>query len=372
MKKTLVILAFALIIFGVKNFIERNSDLLTASVAQPEISTSTDNQPKTPTSTNQTINLTSTLPVEIKVTHLETPKMLRGLYVTYYSFESKSKFSEVVATAKRNGINSLIIDVNSDGGPLFDFKDDTIKQTLANLHSNNIYLIARVVAFKISDKQWYEPASKSRWDQLADISKRAIDLGFDEINFDYVRYGGPSEATSTVPIEQRRPNIRAFFEFLNKEVRQKLGRPISADVFGITFIDPQAEIGQNMEDAANNFDYVMPMPYPSHWALGSFNIKHPGNDPYQTVYQALTTGWGKIKNSSTRIAQLRSWIQAFGIESISPWKLRTYTGQDVQDQINACTDTGCVGWALWNGFSNYPDSYFSAPKTTSSTTITGQ
>lgn len=360
MKKTFAIILFAVLLLGARNYIQQHSQLLTATV-------------------NQTISATSTAqvlpapapqpPVEIKVTHLATPEILKGLYVTFYSFESKRKFSEIEGVTERNGVNSLIIDVNSDGGPLFDFKDDTIKQSLANLHSKNIYLIARVVAFKISDTKWYEPSSQERWQQLASISKRAIDLGFDEINFDYVRYGGPSEASSSVPIEQRRPNILAFFEFLNKEVRQKYGRPISADVFGVTFVDPQAQIGQNMEDAVKNFDYIMPMPYPSHWALGSFNISHPGNAPYQTVYQALTTGWEKVATSTERIAQLRSWIQAFGIESITPWKLRTYTGKDVQDQIRACDDAGCVGWALWNGNSTYPDSYFQVPASSTTSTV---
>lgn len=339
MRTSYAIIIFALALFGAKELALKNSFTVTL---QPAAEKPTVGQSKP----------------EIKVTHLPTPQIVKGLYLTFYSFESKKKLNEVAGTAEQNKINSLVIDVKSDGSSLFDFNDYDIKATLAGLHEKGIYLIARVIAFKKSEMEWYDPASKERWQQLADISKKAIDLGFDEINFDYVRYGGPAEAQSQTPVEQRCPNIQAFFEFLNKEVRQKYGRPISADVFGITFINPEAGIGQRMEDAVRNFDYVMPMPYPSHWALGSFNISHPGNAPYQTVYQALTTGWAKVANDPSRIAQLRSWIQAFGIESITPWKLRTYTGQDIGDQIKACYDSSCVGWAMWNGFSTYPDSYF--------------
>lgn len=339
MKTSYAIIIFALAIFGAKELALKNSFTV---IPQPADQGTAVIKPKP----------------EIKVIHLDTPEIVKGLYVTFYSFESRNKFDEVKSAVQKNGINSLVIDVRSDGTGLFDFNDYIIKAMLSELHDKGIYLIARAVAFKKSEKEWYDPASLERWQQLADISKKAIDLGFDEINFDYIRYGGPSEAQSPTPIEQRRPNIQAFFEFLNKEVRQEYGRPISADVFGVTFINPEAGIGQRMEDAARNFDYIMPMPYPSHWALGSFNIAYPGNAPYQTVYHALTTGWAKVINDPSRIAQLRSWIQAFGIESITPWKLRTYIGQDVGDQIKACYDAGCVGWALWNGFSSYPDSYF--------------
>ncbi len=320
---------------------------------------------------HNTINLSATTPTEqpvvkeIKVIHIATPAVVKALYVTFYSFESPKKLQEVISNLEKNEFNSLVIDVRSDGSGLFDINNEKVKGILSGLHDKNIYLIGRIVAFKNGEKSWYDPASRERWDQIATTSKSAYDLGFDEINYDYVRYGGPTEAQSQTPIEQRRPTIQAFFEFLNKEVRQKYGFPISADIFGTTFINPEAGIGQSLEDAAQNFDYIMPMPYPSHWALGTFGIKHPGTEPYQTVFQALTAGWAKVKDDPKRIASLRSWIQAFNIESISPWKLMDYTPQDIDAQIRACTDAGCTGWALWNGFSTYRSDYStSSPSST--------
>jgi hypothetical protein len=341
MKTTYAIILIAIVLFAAKELLKKSPPVFLPSATSTPLAVQTAPVPEPPK--------------EIKVVYLDTPQMLKGLYVTFYSFESKTKFNEIIAAAEKNGINALIIDVRSDGTALFDFSDYNAKYTFSQLHDKGIYLIARVVAFKVSDTKWYDPSSKERWNQIADISKRAIDLGFDEINYDYIRYGGPSEARSDTPIAEREPIIKSFFEFLNKEVRQKYGRPISADIFGITFINADAGIGQSLEDAAQNFDYIMPMPYPSHWALGSLGIAHPGNQPYQIVYQSLTKGWIKIKDDPLRVAQLRSWIQAFDIESISPWKLRPYTAVDIQDQIKACTDAGCVGWSLWNGFSTYKD-----------------
>jgi hypothetical protein len=324
---------------------------------------------------HNTVNLSAVAPTasttakdivkEIKVIHIPTPTVVKALYVTFYSFESPKKLRDVTLSLEKNNFNALVIDVRSDGTGLFDINTDKVKGILSGLHDKNIYLIGRIVAFKNGENAWYDPASRVRWEQIAQTSKLAHDLGFDEINYDYVRYGGPNEAQSQTPIEQRRPTIQAFFEFLNKEVRQKYGFPISADIFGTTFINPEAGIGQNLEDAALNFDYIMPMPYPSHWALGTFGIKHPGTEPYQTVFQALTTGWAKVKDNPKRIASLRSWIQAFNIESISPWKLIDYTPQEINAQIKACTDAGCVGWVLWNGFSTYRSDYSTSSQTIS-------
>ncbi len=370
MKTTYTIIFLALVLLAAKEIFQTKNNL----IYQKNSAT----LPLTPTSPieNHSTNNIQALALadintqnNIKVIHLDTPKTLKAFYVTYYSFESIGKLNQIILAAQRNGINSLVVDIRSSNGGIFDFSDNKIKTILSQLHDKGFYLIARIVSFKMNENEpnspWYDPSSKDRWNQIAEVSKEAIDLGFDEINYDYVRYGGPDEAQSQTPIEQREPVIKSFFEFLNTEVRQKYGRPISADIFGTTFVDPEKGIGQNPKDAFENFDYVMPMTYPSHWAIGSLGIKDPGNHPYQIVYQSLEKGLSKIKNDPLKIAGLRCWVQAFDIESISPWKLRVYTAQDIQDQIKACDDAGGVGWALWNGFSNYKDFAGVAPSPTS-------
>lgn len=294
---------------------------------------------------------------EIKITHIQTPQIIKGLYVNFYSFQSENKLSKILSIVEKNDINSLVIDIRSNNNQLFDINEKKVKKILSQLHQKNIYLIARIVAFKNKEDEWYDPASLERWGQIALISKSAYDLGFDEINYDYIRYPGPNEPQNKTPIEKRQQVIKSFFEFLNKEVRQKYNIPISADIFGVTFVNPQSQIGQRIEDVVSNFDYIMPMPYPSHWAKGSFGISHPGDETYQVVYKGLVSGWEKVKDNPNRIAKLRSWIQAFGIRSISPWEIRQYTKKDIENQIKACLDAGCEGWVLWNGFSDY-QTYF--------------
>lgn len=308
------------------------------------------------------INLTQEVqnPPVPKISHIPSPEILKALYVTFYSFQSNSKLSKVIQVVKESDVNSLIIDIRpqKEGG-LFKISDEKAKEVLDDLHNQNIYLVARITAFKDDETgAWYDPSSKTRWEAIKKASLRAIELGFDEINYDYMRFPGPSEPNNPTPLEQRRSIMMSFFEFLNKEVRQVSGQPISIDVFGNIFIHPEIRIGQYMEDAAKNFDYLMPMPYPSHWMPGSFGLKSPGANPYETVFQGLNTGWQKIKDDPTKIAALRSWIQSFNLESIYPLKARVYSAKDIQAQIKACEDAGCVGWALWNANSSYQSDYF--------------
>jgi len=245
----------------------------------------------------------------------------------------------------------LVIDIKSSGRSIIFSDDCATKEFLSRLHKKNLYLIARIVVFKGGPRRWYEPSSQKRWQQVAEISRKAIDLGFDEINYDYIRYGAVNEPKSNTPISKRRAIINAFFKFLKKEVRDKTGRPISADIFGITFIYPQAVIGQSLEDVIQSFDYIMPMPYPSHWYTGSFGFKNPAHHPYKVVFKSLTMGWDKVKDHPKRIAKLRTWIQAFSLDS----KMRyyPYTPWHIREQIRACYHTDCTGWALWNPYNRY-------------------
>lgn len=95
----------------------------------------------------------------------------------------------------------------------------------------------------------------------------------------------------------------------------------------------------------------MPMPYPSHWYSGSFGFKNPAHYPYKTVFKSLIMGWDKVKNNPKRIAKLRTWIQAFNLDS--KMKYYKYTPWHIKEQIRACYHTDCVGWALWNPYNKY-------------------
>jgi hypothetical protein len=287
-----------------------------------------------------------------ETTYVVTPKVVKGLYITLETFEEQKLLDGIIDLCKRTDINTLVIDVRSNGVNAFVIKNERARKRIEVLHGMGLYLVARMIVFWKPDG-WFDPASERRREEVVRASRLAINLGFDEINYDYVRYGGPREPQSLTPMEQRTPIIRDFCRYLKKEVGDKTGKPISVDFFGVTFLKSELGVGQRVEDAIDNFDYVMPMVYPSHWSVGTFGIKEPGKAPYEMVFRSLTIGWKKFVDDPKRTAQLRPWLQAFGVESIYPLRLMPYVAKDVEEQIRACYDAGCVGWVLWNPSSKY-------------------
>ncbi|KYF69610.1 putative glycoside hydrolase [Sorangium cellulosum] len=284
----------------------------------------------------------------------------KAVYVNFTAARSADRMNRLSSLVQRTELNSLVIDVRSNGGALLHEDDETTRDQLGALRGAGIYLIARVVAFKGGPRGWYDPGSEARWREIAEISLRAFEAGFDEVNYDYVRYGAAREPRSRTPIQERAPTIRAFFEFLRAEVGDAASRPISADLFGITLLGPQDGVGQRLEDAVELFDYVMPMPYPSHWEPGSFGLANPAHHPYETLHASLSAGWRRVAELPGRMALLRSWIQAFDLDSSRPMRRYRYTPWHIQAQIRAIEDAGCAGYAAWNPRSDYDERAFVA------------
>ncbi|WP_437676997.1 putative glycoside hydrolase [Sorangium sp. So ce131] len=286
------------------------------------------------------------------------PTITKAIYVNFAAARSTNRMNRLSSLVQRTELNSLVIDIRSEGGALLLDTDEATRDQLEPLRQAGIYLIARLVAFKGGPRGWYDPGSQARWQEIAEISLRAFDAGFDEINYDYVRYGVAGEPRSRTPIRERAPTLRAFFEFLRAEVGDAASRPISADVFGITLLGQQERIGQRLEDAVELFDYVMPMPYPSHWDPGSFGLANPAHHPYETLYASLAAGWRRVAALPGRIALLRSWIQAFDLDSSRPMRRYRYTPWHIREQIRAADDAGCAGYAAWNPRSDYEERAF--------------
>ncbi|WP_437568271.1 putative glycoside hydrolase [Sorangium sp. So ce542] len=286
------------------------------------------------------------------------PTVTKAIYVNFAAGRSADRLNRLSSLVQRTELNSLVIDVRSDGGALLLDRDEATRARLGALREAGIYLIARLVAFKGGPRGWYDPGSEERWREIAEISLRAFEVGFDEVNYDYVRYGAAREPRSRTPVEERAPTIRAFFEFLRAEVGDAASRPISADLFGITLLGPQDGVGQRLEDAVELFDYVMPMPYPSHWGPGSFGLANPAHHPYETVHAPLSVGWHRVADLPGRTALLRSWVQAFDLDSSRPMRRYKYTPWHVREQIRAIEDAGCAGYAAWNARSEYEESAF--------------
>lgn len=285
--------------------------------------------------------------------HLTTPEFVKGVYITIGDAISP-KFQDRVDAYQKHGINTLVIDIRSSGSSLLVIPDAQTAALIQKLHEKHVYAIARIISFD-GGRKWYNPSSRERWQTIASVSVRAANLGFDEINYDYVRYGSVNEPQSATPVSERIGVIDEFFRFLRKEVADKANIPISCDVFGIVLLAPQKSIGQSAEIAAKNFDYVCPMPYPSHWRPGSFGLDNPAHHPYETVKKNLAP-WQRISVATGGKAKLRVWIQAFSLDShMHPY---SYGAKQIQDQIRAAKESGASGWILWNANCKYPESIF--------------
>ncbi|APR87501.1 Putative glycoside hydrolase [Minicystis rosea] len=283
--------------------------------------------------------------------HLPTPEILKAVYGNLFVATQPERLRRLTDLVESTELNALFLDIRSNGSPILAKTDEETRIILESLHERGIYLAARLVSFQGGPRGWYDPASEARWRQIADASARAVELGFDEINYDYVRYGAAREPKSPTPEAERGPVIRSFAEFLREKVGDRLQRPISADIFGFTLLGPQALIGQRLADFTELFDYVMPMPYPSHWRPGTFGMKNPAHEPYQVLQHALSVGEKSMAEDQSRRARLRSWIQAFDLDSFM--RFYRYAPWHVREQIRACDDVHAQGWCAWNAGGNY-------------------
>jgi len=219
---------------------------------------------------------------------------------------------------------------------------------------------------------WVDPASKEVWDYNIAIARDAIGRGFDEINFDYIRFPSDGDLTNvSYPFwdkkTSKREVIKSFFAYL----REALPRiKISADVFGQTTIENNdLTIGQIIEDAYQYFDYVAPMLYPSHYTKGFLNFYNPAMHPYEVIKYSMDSAINRLITYNQQLitttsseelsvisyqssAKLRPWLQAFNLGAI-------YTPDMIQKEIQAVFDAASStpelihGYMLWNSSNRY-------------------
>jgi hypothetical protein len=252
-----------------------------------------------------------------------------------------------------------------------------VRARLDVLHEHGIHAIARIVVARdpllargkrdwaIHDERgglwidglgepWVDAFNDSVWVYAGQLAEEAVLLGFDEIQYDYVRFPDepPARLARTIyPArrdgESKRAAIRRNVRLLRQHV-EPLGVPFTLDVFGLTAsADGDLGIGQVWEDLSAQADVLLPMVYPSHYRRGSFGIAHPNAQPYATVRRALLDG---IKRSAAmpNAARIRPYLQSFSI-----FRVR-YTAAEVRAQIEAAEELGITDWILWNASGNYP------------------
>jgi len=311
---------------------------------------------------------------EIKL--LPSSDEVRAVYLGSNSIYSKKKIAElekIISTTNANGI-------------VIDFKDSNLpdEKLIANLVERfkklNAYTIARIVVFqdtyfakrhsevaiktssgdfwwsgkKSWKRYWLDPASSLAQDYNIEIAKRAIDAGFDEIQFDYIRFptdGNMKDIYFPIfdPVKMNKTLVmRNFFEKIHRELKAYSPKvSLGIDVFGEVFVYGGGNsIGQNIINAADYFDVLCPMAYPSHYKCGEFGLQDPNAHPYKTYYSTLSAGLRFLKGKKVII---RPWIQDFTLRNIYACGPKiVYTEDKVAEGIRAGRDLGINGFMLWN------------------------
>lgn len=323
------------------------------------------------------------------------PVLVKGLFITQNTARSSKRIDQFIEIANTTEINALVIDVKDDSGHLL-FKVpgaetvvsgindnvaiNDIKAFVKKLKDNDIYLIARIVSFKSPNyaKQYPERAitypngtlftkgdglewgtgyDRQLWDYLMTICKAAADVGFDEIQFDYVRF---PVASGKIQLnyhndlaESKALVIHNFLKYAYEQLADS-NVYITADVFGWAGSAlNDTGIGQHWEAIANVVDYTAPMMYPSHYGKGNFGLTYPDTLPYQTIDASIKDIIERNSNLETP-AKVRPWIQDFTASWLKPAAAYIpYGSHELRQQIKALKDNGVEEYMVWNSGNNY-------------------
>ncbi|HMG69951.1 MAG TPA: putative glycoside hydrolase [Gemmatimonadaceae bacterium] len=342
------------------------------------------------------VGATSSTPARISVVpvaHVPTPDTLRGLYVNRWAALG-SKLDRLIDVARKTEINALVIDVKDDRGFVLyrssvalaqEIGADTadghwmsrakLRAILDTMTANGIYPIARIVVAKDpllaakkldlaikrksdlapwldkNGRPWLDPHQRVVWQYAVDLAREAYDVGFSEVQFDYVRF--PDEKrliTETIyPLANGRTRaqvIRDQLGFVRAALKPQ-GIRVTADVFGLTATDTtDMGIGQRWEMFVDQVDVVLPMIYPSHFARGTYRLRNPNAHPYETIAHALKDAIAR-SDSIPNAALIIPWYQDFTLGA------PRYEAAQIRAQKKAGYDNGFQSWILWNPKSNY-------------------
>jgi hypothetical protein len=336
-------------------------------------------------------------------TRRSAPKSFQAIYLTQWSAASGGRIERLVDLARQKRVNAVVIDIkDATGYVAYDTAVQEVRRygarrvsirridtLVQRLHAEGLYVIARIVVFedprlsaarpelavhrrsKLNpgdgrltadtlwlDRRglsWIDPASTDAWDYNIAIAKDAASHGFDEINFDYIRFPSDGDLSDmNFPkwdgIRDRHEVIRDFFACL----RQNLpGITVSADLFGLATVDDgDLGIGQIIEDAYRYFDYVCPMVYPSHFARGFLGERNPASSPFKVVLYSMKSAHRRLQalpGSQQDRTRLRPWLQDFDLGA-------DYDVAMVKAQIDAVREALAeqyVGFMVWNPLNRY-------------------
>lgn len=326
------------------------------------------------------------------------PVKVKGIYISAYVAGTPTMVDNLIAELDRTEANTLVIDLKDDFGRVACEMDSELVNDIGSvkvyirdmeglmqkLKEHDIYTIARIPAFRdawlgehrpewciqkadgtvFEDRDgnaWVNPYKEEAWDYLVEIGMEAKRIGFDEVQFDYVRFcteRGMSEAVFDEADVQGRSRTDIICEFMAYayEKLKNEGLFVSADVFGaIINSGVNADsVGQIYGDMAKHLDYISPMIYPSHYSDGNYGIDHPDMHPYETISAALADSRKELYFAGldgSHIATVRPWLQDF----TASWLANhiPYGKDQVREQIQATYDAGYDEWLLWDASCRY-------------------
>ena len=324
----------------------------------------------------------------VKILHVATPEPVRALYMTSYVADVPKWRERILKLVDDTEVNALVIDIKDYTGVLVAERAPKIEDFIKTLHEHGVYVIGRLSVFQDQyyvkenpslavrrkdngqiwrDRKgiaWLDPGSEEVWDYVVGLARDAHKQGFDEINFDYIRFPSDGDmanvhytfGSSTLSKADRMNN---FYKYVSSRLRSD-GIPISADLFGMTTTNTDdLGIGQILENALTNFDYVAPMVYPSHYPPAFNGWHNPNTVPYELIYYVMNKAVERAIAASTSPYKLRPWLQDFDYGG-------DYGEAEVRAQKRGVYDAGLTSWMLWDPGVKYTPSALDLIATSSS------
>ena len=337
--------------------------------------------------------------------------VVRGIYLSESHVSNRTRFENWLKLAEETEINAFVINVKNDSGFLvYDSQNETaaamgaiapafnVKNLTDELHENGIYAIARIVCFKDDvlgknhpdwalklkdgspyversgggETTWVDASVVEIGEYLVEVAKEVLEKGFDEVQFDYIRFPGNSHGIDYSHLtEERSFYVERFVNYASSELSDHI---ISADIFGITCIESYdaGGIGQSLSVFSQNVDVISPMIYPSHYANSSNSTmgngvgsiingnlyEKPDLDPYGVVFDTLAVATYKMNQEENFKATMRPFIQGFTATYLPTGYWAEYDAEKFRQQIQAVYDAGYDSWIFWDSSPSYPFSYF--------------
>jgi hypothetical protein len=344
---------------------------------------------------------------------------VRAVYLTSWTAGNNlDAFLDLLDTSE---LNAVVIDIREGDGRIAYPTDVALfrdnkgfrrdydpAEVLARLHERDIWVIGRIVCFKDtflpklhpewaiqkksgallalrepngSTGHWLNPADPATWEPLVALTAEAVALGFDEIQYDYVRFPETTLFTYSLGEADETPRHGHIEGFLSRAREAVPEAVLSVDIFGVPclFTEDIGGIGQMLETIGMHIDVISPMVYPSHYCrydtgniygnirtlfnshpatIKSDNWLKPDKAPYETVYNSLHIARDRLDAAGMNHVTLRPYLQGFTMTAIRADSRLTYDAAAYREQIRATTDAGGDGWIFWNAGNTYAPGAF--------------